>query len=89
MRLEFTNQKGIVDFDIHKKYPLVWHETEDGKVVDEFSVNPVKGQIEISGDIIIDTGDLKITDCLRLMRVIEKLDEIEDTKRRAALKQVA
>ena len=89
MRIEAPNQKAILDFDIRKKYPLIWTETEDSKHVDEFYVNPVKGQVELSCDILIDTGDLKITDCLRLMRAIEKLDEIEDTKRRAALKQVA
>lgn len=75
MKLEFTNQKGVLEFDIQKKYPLVWTETEDGKCVDEFYINPVKGQIELSGDIMIDTGDLKIADCLRLMRIIEKLDK--------------
>lgn len=77
MKLEFVNQKGILEFDIQKKYPLVWTETKNGKHVDEFYINPIKGQIELSGDIIVDTGDLKIADCLRLMRVIEKLDKKE------------
>jgi len=76
MKLEFLNQKGTFSFDIQKKYPLVWTETEESKVVDEFYVNPVKGEIEISGDIIVDTGDLKVTDVFRLMRAIGKLDKI-------------
>lgn len=77
MKIEFTDQKGVLNFDIQRKYPLVWTETEDGKHVDEFYINPVKGSVELSGDIIIDTGDLKIADCLRLMRAIEKLDKKE------------
>jgi len=81
MKLEFLNQKGTLDFNIQKKYPLIWTEKEDGKHVDEFYVNPVEGQIEISGDVIIDTGDLKITDCLRLAKAIQKLDEIARKKR--------
>ena len=77
MKIECPNQKAVLEFDIQKKYPLVWTETEDGKHVDEFYINPVKGQIELSADITIDTGDLRIADCLRLMRVIEKLDKKE------------
>jgi len=76
MRLEFLNQKGTLDFDIQKKYPLVWTETKEGKHVDEFYINPVKGQIELSGDIIIDTGDLKIADVLHLAKAIRTLDKI-------------
>ena len=82
MRLEFTNQKGVLDFDIQKKYPLVWTETENGKHVDEFYVNPIKGSIEISGDIIVDTGDLRIADCLRLVKAIHTLDRIAHKKAR-------
>lgn len=75
MRLEFTNQKGVLDFNIEKKYPLAWHTDEKGKVVDEFYINPVKGQIELSGDIIIDTGHLKIADVLRLAKAIHAMDK--------------
>lgn len=85
MKIEFTNQKGILNFDTQRKYPLVWTETEDGKHVDEFYINPVKGSVELSGDIIIDTGDLKIADCLRLMRAIEKLDKKEHAGERRIL----
>ena len=82
MRIECPNQKAVLEFDIQKKYPLVWTETEDGKHVDEFYIDPVKGQIEIFAEnIVIDTGDLKIKDCLRLMKAIHELDEIEDKKR--------
>ena len=81
MRFEFLNQKGVLNFDIQKKYPLIWHEDENGKHVDEFSITPVKGKIELSADIIIDTGDLKATDILELMRTYEKLDSILSEKR--------
>ena len=77
MKIEALNQKAVLEFDIQKKYPLVWTETEDGKHVDEFYVDPVKGSVELSCDILVDTGDLRIADCLRLMRVIEKLDKKE------------
>lgn len=79
MKIEFTDQKGVLNFDVQRKYPLAWTETEDGKHVDEFYINPVKGSVEISVDILVDTGDLKIADCLRLMRAIEKLDKKKRT----------
>ena len=84
MRIEALDQKAVLEFDVQKKYPLVWTETEDGKHVDEFYINPVKGSIELSGDIIIDTGDLRIADCLRLMRAIEKLDKKEHVGERCS-----
>ena len=81
MKIEFLNQKGVLDFDIQKKYPLIWTETDKGKRIDEFYVDPVKGQIELSCDVVIDTGDLTIADCLRLMKAIHTLDKIENKKR--------
>ena len=84
MKIEFTNQKGTLNFDIQKKYPLKWHTDENGKQIDEFYITPVKGSVELSGDIIIDTGDLKIADCLRLMRAIEKLDKKEHVGERCS-----
>lgn len=89
MKIEFLDQKGVINVDIQKKYPLVWHETEDGKVVDEFYISPVKGEIEITGDIIVDTGNLKITDCLRLARAIQTLDRINRNKKYAGCRMVA
>ena len=76
MKFEFLNQKGMLDFNVQKKYPLIWTEKEDGKHVDEFYINPVKGQIEISGDVTIDTGDLPIAAVLRLAKAIHTLDKI-------------
>ena len=78
MKIECPNQQAVLKFDIQKKYPLIWHEAEDGKIVDEFYINPVEGEVELSCEnIIIDTGDLPITDCLRLMRAIDKMDRKE------------
>lgn len=87
MRIECPNQKAVLDFDIQKKYPLVWTEREDGKHVDEFYIKPVKGTIEITADITIDTGDLKITDCLRLMKAIHTLDKIARKKAAGGIMQ--
>jgi hypothetical protein len=83
------NQKGKLDFDIREKYPLIWHTDSDGKQVDELYVTPVKGSVELSCDIIVDTGSLKITDCLRLMRVIDKLDKKEHACYRMATDEQA
>lgn len=89
MRLEFMNQKGVLNFDIEKKYPLAWHTDEKGKVVDEFYITPVKGSIELSCDIEIDTGDLKAVDLFKLARAYEKLSDAMEGRRREAVRKVA
>ena len=81
MKIEFLNQKGTFDFDIQKKLPLVWTETEEGKHVDEFSIKPVKGQIEGSADeVVIDTGDLPVTWFMELIQAMDEMDEKERIK---------
>ena len=82
MRLEFTNQRGTLDFNVQKKCPLKYTETENGMRVDEFYINPVEGQLDISVDeIIIDTGNLPIADVFDVIRNINELDGIRDKKR--------
>lgn len=75
MRLEFINQKVKFDFDVREEYPVIWHRNLDGEQINDLSISPVKGSVEITGDVIIDTGDLKITDCLRLAKAIQALDK--------------
>ena len=87
MKLEFLNQKCKLDFDIQKEYPMIWHKVDEKKV-NELSISPVKGSIEISGDVIVDTGDLKIADCLRLAKAIHTLDEIVHKKDGAGCRMI-
>ena len=83
MRIECPNQTATLTFDIQRRYPLIWTETEEGKRIDEFSVDPVEGEVELSVEtIIVDTGDLPITAVLRVMKAIEGLNKKERLNKR-------
>ena len=74
MKIAFKNQTLDLKFNVNKEYPIFWHTTEEGKVVDKVSITPVKGHVKISGDIEIDTGNLSVTSVFKMMRAIETLD---------------
>jgi hypothetical protein len=75
MKIELKNQKLEADIDIAKQYPLVWHCDENGAKVEDLSISPVQIHLEFAGDISLETGSLKLTDCMSLVKVIQELDK--------------
>lgn len=87
MKIELKNQQFTADINVDKEWPMLWHTNEEGKQENDLSMKPCKIHLEFSGDIALDTGSLKITDCMSLMRVIEKLDKIYEKKTHQKLYQ--
>ena len=73
MKIEIPKQNLHVEFDVQKDYDILWHEDENGKKVGDLTITPVKGSIDITCDIELDTGDLKVTDVLSVMRSFSKM----------------
>ena len=80
MKFELKNQQLTADIDVKKTWPMLWHKDEEGKKTDDLSMDPCQIHLEFSGDITLDTGSLKMTDCMSLMRIIDKLDKIHADK---------
>ena len=85
MKIEFKNQKLKADIDVKKEWPLLWHRDENEKKVSDLSMEPGKIHLEMSGDVTLDTGSLKLTDVMSLIRVIAKLDRIHSERIRQAI----
>lgn len=68
MKIEMPKQTLHFEADIKKDYAVCWHTDEKGNKVNDLTVTPVKGTVDISCDIIIDTDDLKVTDILQVMK---------------------
>lgn len=83
MKIEMPKQNLHLDVDITKDYDILWHRDEDGKKVNDLTITPVKGSIDITCDIELDTGDLKVTDVLSVMRSFSKMQRAIHKKSRA------
>lgn len=83
MKIEMPKQNLHLDVDITKDYNILWHTDEDGNRVDDLTITPVKGSIDITCDIELDTGDLKVTDILDVMRAFSKIQRAIRKKSRA------
>lgn len=85
MRIELKNHALTADIDVKKEWPMLWHTNAEDEKVNDFSMAPGKIHLELSGDVTLDTGSLKMTDCMNLMRVIAKLDTIHAEKVRRSI----
>lgn len=83
MKIEMPKQNLHVEFDVQKDCPVIWHTDEEGNRVDDLTITPVKGSIDITCDIELDTGDLKVTDILSVMRSFSKMQRAICKKSRA------
>lgn len=83
MKIEMPKQNLHLDVDITKDYNILWHTDEEGNRVDDLTITPVKGSIDITCDIELDTGDLKVTDILNVMRTFSKVQRAIHKKSRA------
>ena len=83
MKIEMPKQNLHLDVDITKDYDILWHTDENGKKVGDLTITPVKGSIDITCDIELDTGDLKVTDILSVMRAFSKVQRAIRKKSRA------
>lgn len=85
MKIELKNQQFTTDINVDKEWPILWHTNEEGKQENDLSMKPCKIHLEFSGDVTLDTGSLRMTSCMNLMRAVERLDQIHAEKFRQKL----
>ena len=85
MKIELKNQQFTADINVDKEWPMLWHTNEEGEQENDLSMKPCKIHLEFSGDVALDTGSLRITSCMNLMRAVERLDKIHAEKFRQKL----
>jgi len=75
MIIKLEQKKFDFDINIKKDMPVIYHVNEKGEQVNDFTIKPVKGHFELSGDITLDTGELRAVDVIHLMRTYKELQE--------------
>ena len=73
MKIEMPKQSLHLDINVREDYPVMWHTDAKGDHVNDLTITPVKGTIDITCDVELDTGDLKVTDVLSVMKAFTKL----------------
>lgn len=75
MIIKLEQKKFELDINVKKELPVIYHVNEKGEKVNDFTIKPVKGHFELSGDITLDTGKLRAVDVIHLMRTYKELQE--------------
>ena len=76
MEIKLPKQRLVIDADVQKEWPLVYHFNEKKEKVSDMSISEGHIKIELAGDITI-----RVKNVTELLKITKKMSELKAIRR--------